>query len=202
MCVKVNVGLQAKVGQKGETEQVCVVLFFVTCDLHHGLYLLTSTHNILSLHLSPSFTNFLHPRWKEKAKVSHILGIYALLYQSMKHFSITKLTDWQNHQIWSDHHKWLTILKANYFNYFNTNLYIKNIRKKKNIRRQQKHSNSTLPPEKWLDAVDDVREIKGEGHVRIVITPIGAVDRCFLRGQGLCQAGLASVGTEKELKTW
>lgn len=27
VCVAVNVGLQAKVGQKGETEQVCVVLF-------------------------------------------------------------------------------------------------------------------------------------------------------------------------------
>lgn len=61
VCVKVNVGLQAKVGQKGETEQVCVVQFFVTCDLHHGLYLLTSTHNILSLNASPSLTNILHP---------------------------------------------------------------------------------------------------------------------------------------------
>jgi len=28
VCVRVSVGLQAKVGQKGETEQVCVVLFF------------------------------------------------------------------------------------------------------------------------------------------------------------------------------
>ncbi len=44
MCVTVNVGLQANMGQKGETKQVYVVLFFfVTCDLHPSLYLLTST---------------------------------------------------------------------------------------------------------------------------------------------------------------
>lgn len=66
-----------------------------------------------------------------------------------------------------------------------------------NIRHAQKHSNDNSPPEKRLNAVDDFREVKGEGHVRIFITPIGSVDRRFLRGQGLCQAWLASIGTHK-----
>lgn len=66
-----------------------------------------------------------------------------------------------------------------------------------NIRYAQKHSNDNSPPEKRLNAVDDFREVKGEGHIRIFITPIGSVDRRFLRGQGLCQAWLASIGTHK-----
>lgn len=62
------------------------------------------------------------------------------------------------------------------------------------------------PPEQWLNTADDVREVKWEGHVRVFITPVGSIDRRFFRRQGLCQAGLASIGRkskkDKDLNDW
>ncbi len=76
MCVTVNVGLQANMGQKGETKQVYVVLFFF-CHLWSPSQPLSLNIHLItfffSIYLTPSLTSHILGR-KKKTQESHIYG--------------------------------------------------------------------------------------------------------------------------------